>query len=54
MMQYEDSEEFVTELLDNNYLVHWHNQWDAIPDEGSPYQMLLALLENKMQKRPYE
>jgi hypothetical protein len=35
------SASFVEEIRLTNLLVHWHNQWGCIPEEDSPYDVLL-------------
>lgn len=33
--------EFLTEVKDRSLAVHWHNQWDVEPENGSAFQILL-------------
>jgi hypothetical protein len=34
------AEKFLKEIREKLFAVHWHNQWSAIPDLGSPFQIL--------------
>jgi hypothetical protein len=37
-----NARQMVAELFEKKYIVnHWHNNWRAIPEEGSPYDILL-------------
>lgn len=35
------SQQFLKEINENLLAVHWHNQWSVIPEQGSPFSVLL-------------
>lgn len=39
-------ESFLKELHERCLGVHWHNQWNVLPEDGSPYSLLLNYFEN--------
>lgn len=37
---------FLDEIRSNNLLIHWHNQWNQIPEKGSPFDVLLSKFQS--------
>ena len=38
----------INSLYNGAFTWHWHNQWDAVIEQGSKFQMLESIIENKL------
>ena len=50
--KHESSEEFYLEVLERNFAVHWHNNWNTEVQSGSTYSMLESLFGLNAKRYP--